>query len=712
MISNKKKNLLQKTAALALLLAFAQSSISLAYDPYAQNNNQYGYQQQQQYGGNNSSFRGSAQTSQIVDMYSADSASDTSTTQLNASARITNSKARINLSLRDSDVQQVLRMFADKAGLNIVFHESMNSDPSGGFGGSTGGGKKVTLDLVNTNINDAFLLVLEATGLSYYLDNNTVIVAPRADISKISLSRQNLTSLPVHYVDAKTVADFLNSNVFSSNIAGLSNQNIATVNPRTNELMIFGSKSDVEVAKNIIAKLDTKPMINTFKVNHTTPKEMADLICASLVGPDGGAGGSGSGGGGKSNPIDFSATAPKSPFKGLITGAASGDIEEVKLGGGQIACKAESASSVAGSSGGAMGGPSPLTSFSSTPMSVAYFPQLGMISVYGGSVRQVEVIKEFIANNDKKQLMAYLEMSIVELSERGSKEVHNNWTLQAPFMDVSFNGLTGTSSNDVTLFDGAARSSRRILPKVDNTWQLFKDWEPGFWQVDADTGLRTWQAGFWKEDYLLRAPNPLNIKYSVDLAVNNGNGRVLANPKIMITNGKKSVIDLQEDYVKSVKSEFSTQQMGLVSTPIITRTYEIADDAGIKIEMMPFISLDGYVTLNVRPDYATIKERVQAPTTLGGVTSMELVATLLQKRNLELNNLRIKDGETLVIGGMIKEGEVQTISKIPVLGDLPLIGVFFRSSINTKEKSELVIMLTPHIIYDDEQLANVKKENL
>ena len=735
MNSNKKKNLLQRAAALTLLLAFAQSSIS-AYDPYAQYIPKSGQKssqpvqqisqpvqktsqpvqqvntRQEEFVSAAASFRGSAQTNTISDMYTSDTALDMSTTQLNSSARITNSTAKISLSLRDSDLQQVLRMFADKAGLNIVFHESMHAAEAAG--GQAAVPKQVTMDLVDTSINDAFMLVLEATGLSYYLDNKTIIIAPRDSIAKISLARQNLTSLPVHYVDAKSIADFLNTNVYSSNIPGLSSQHIATVNPRTNELMIFGSRSDVEVARKIIAKLDTKPMINTFIVNHTTPKEMAMLICASIVGPDGGKGGKGGSGNGEGAALNFS-MAPSKPFKGVMTGAAGG-LDEVTLGGGEIACSAASISPGSGASSSGPGGPSALSSYSGAPMSVAYFPQLGKVSIYGGSVKQVEAIKEFVAANDKKQLMAFLEMSIVELNEKGSKELNNVWQMNTPFASIGFDGVsTGTGAQSMTLFDGAARGSRRVLPRVDSASgdSIFKEvqrWYPP--EITYQDGVRTINQGEWVTDFLNVTNNPLKLKYGVNLAIANGNGRMLANPKIMITNGKTSVIDLQEDYVKTVKTEFSSQSTGLTSTPIVTRTFEIGDDAGIKVEMTPFISLDGYVTLNVKPDYATIKERVMAPVSIGGTTAMELAATLLQKRNMELNNIRIKDGETLVIGGLIKEQEIQTTSKVPVLGDLPLIGVFFRSSTNIKEKAELVIMITPHIIYDDEQLANVKRERL
>ena len=78
---------------------------------------------------------------------------------------------------------------------------------------------------------------------------------------------------------------------------------------------------------------------------------------------------------------------------------------------------------------------------------------------------------------------------------------------------------------------------------------------------------------------------------------------------------------------------------------------------------------------------------------------------MLQRRNLDLKSVRIKDGETLVIGGMIREDEQKDISKIPVLGDLPGVGVLFRNTNTTKSKQELVIMITPKIIKDTEDVV-------
>ena len=113
---------------------------------------------------------------------------------------LTECNEAVTLSLRDSDVKQVLRMFADKAGKNIVFHNSVNG--------------KVTLDLVETPVNEAFNLVLHVTGLNYYLQGNTMIVMSKDSPDNASYSKQEMLVFPIKYVSAEKIANFLNKNVF------------------------------------------------------------------------------------------------------------------------------------------------------------------------------------------------------------------------------------------------------------------------------------------------------------------------------------------------------------------------------------------------------------------------------------------------------------------------------------------------------------------
>ena len=84
-----------------------------------------------------------------------------------------------------------------------------------------------------------------------------------------------------------------------------------------------------------------------------------------------------------------------------------------------------------------------------------------------------------------------------------------------------------------------------------------------------------------------------------------------------------------------------------------------------------------------------------------------LAATLLQRHNLDLTNVRIKDEETLLLGGMITQNEQSATGKVPILGDIPWIGALFRSQSKKMLKEELLFMITPRIIKDSEDVAEL-----
>lgn len=573
--------------------------------------------------------------------------------KLEGDIALTKGNPKISLSLRDSDVTQVLRMFADKAGLNIIFHQSVFGGGASSSSSSTGatassGAPKITMDLVNVPLNDAFKMVLQIANLTYYVDHNTMVVISSSASQTLNLAEKEMMTIPVKYNDAATLADFLNKNIFSRNRPGLSNALIAITNPSTNEILIFGTKNDYIMAKKIVAQFDVKTREETYVVNHTTPAEMSALICGLLFKSFGSSGASSSG------------------------AAAANSSSAISLGAGVTACNFNNGVTAGN-----------LSSLNASSLTVTYFPQKGTINVRGGSAQQMDMIKEFIAKNDTKQPQAYLEVSIVELSESGSKEFNNTWNLYSNFFSGSFNGSLDTNP----YFPSFVRNGD-TLPGTG--YQIYDSATNKFaplYKMGEYTGVPT-------------------LSYAIHYLIQNGKGRVLANPRILITNGQTSKIDLSSDYVKSVTSQVLAGSIAGATQ----RTYTIGSDEGITVTLVPFISPDGYVTLNIQPNYSTIKEKVYAPAATG--TVQDLAATLLQRRNLDLKNVRIKDGETLVIGGMIREDEQKTISKLPVLGDLPGIGAMFRNSSMTKEKQELVIMLTPKIVKDTEDIVKKQESTL
>ena len=528
----------------------------------------------------------------------------------------------INLSLRNTDVQQVLRMFADKAGLNIVFHQS-----------ATG---TVTLDLVDVKLEDAFKMVMKMTDLTYVIKDQTMLVVSTSKAETLNLTKDNISILPVKYADAAYIAHFLNTNIFGMNTPGLSYGPIVSTNADKNELLIFGTENDYQMAKKIVDRFDKKPVMTTYRVNHTTPFEMAKMICETLFQlPFEGNLANGSNGGAYSAKLNAS----------LKKEAAANLQPEGAIGGGTVACVLTSGVSTGN-----------ISSYQAKPTMTLYVqPELGTLTMMGGSEQQIQMVNDFILENDRKQPQAYLEISIIALNEEGTKDFQNTWMYNGKHLTMSFD------SN-----------------------------------------------GFGTNAYAWHGPSTgadvHSLTQKISYLISNKKARMLANPKIVITNGKKSVIDLTQDYIESTTVQILNSFVaGDTGNASVQKTFEIGEDNGIKIEVLPFISPDGYVSLDIKPDYSS--EYMPVVDSYGGVPYT--AATLLQRHNLDLKGIRIKDEETLLLGGMIQESEQNEVSKIPILGDIPVIGFFFRNQKKEMKKEELLFMITPRIIKDTEDVAEL-----
>lgn len=533
----------------------------------------------------------------------------------------------INLSLRNTDVQQVLRMFADKAGLNIVFHSSANGT--------------ITMDLVDVSLEDAFKMVMKMCNLTYVIKDRTMMVVGISDAEKLNLTKDNIAILPVKYSDAAYIAQFLNTNIFSLNSPGLSYGPIVTTNAEKNELLIFGTENDYQMAKKIVDRFDKKPVMTTYRVNHTTPGEMGKMICETLfqLPSDGNQKKSTKGTGRFDSQLNASVKMQSTAKK----------ENDTTLGGGSIACTVKSGVST-----------SNISSYQTKPTITVYVQEdLGTLTMVGGSEQQIQMVNDFILENDRKQPQAYMEISIIALTETGSRDFNNTWNYQGKHINIS------SDSGETSI------------------------------------GPITWHGP-------KGSPQVRSLTQTISYLISNDKARLLANPKLVLTNGKKSVIDLTSDYIESTTVQvLGNSGGGSYNNNTVQKTYEIGEDNGIKIEITPFISPDGYVSLTMKPEYASPYQYVTEYYPVNDQTIAYTAATLLQRHNLELKNVRIKDEETLLLGGMITENESNSTGKIPILGDIPIIGFFFRSQHKQMKKEELLIMMTPRIIKDTEDVAEL-----
>jgi general secretion pathway protein D len=155
---------------------------------------------------------------------------------------------------------------------------------------------------------------------------------------------------------------------------------------------------------------------------------------------------------------------------------------------------------------------------------------------------------------------------------------------------------------------------------------------------------------------------------------------LLANPRIRVKNKDKAQIHIG-DRVPVITSNVSSNGVTSDNVQYI--------DAGLKLEVEPEVSMSGDVNIKLKLDVSSIGDKV---TTNTGASVPQLGTRSTSTQ------LRLKDGETQVLAGLINDEDRKTITKIPGLGDLPGIGKLFSNHKDEKVKTELVLLITPHII--------------
>jgi len=164
---------------------------------------------------------------------------------------------------------------------------------------------------------------------------------------------------------------------------------------------------------------------------------------------------------------------------------------------------------------------------------------------------------------------------------------------------------------------------------------------------------------------------------------------ILANPKILALNKQVGTVFIGKKLGYRESSNISsggTEVKGAVKFL----------DSGTKLSFRPYIGNDGYIRMDIYPKDST------ATLNTDGVPT-EVTAELV-------TNIIVKDGRTVVIGGLFRDAITKGRSQIPILGDIPLLGVLFRGTSDTSERQEVIVLLTPHIVNEPDQINGIARE--
>ncbi|MEO7423962.1 MAG: secretin N-terminal domain-containing protein [Fibrobacteria bacterium] len=222
--------------------------------------------------------------------------------------------------------------------------------------------------------------------------------------------------------------------------------------------------------------------------------------------------------------------------------------------------------------------------------------------------------------------------------------------------------------------------TRLIEVTVDNTDKYGIDWGA---LSPVSTGLSFPQVAA-SQGYLLKGGvrAPINFNILLDMLIQNGDARVLMNSKLTTTNNREASLLIGQKIPYVIQSYNSAATTGGGANQSVEH-----EDVGVKIRMMPHVNEDSEITLNLEPEVSSIT----------GFKGPNSDLPLVKIRTTK-TTVRVADGQTVFLAGLMSEEETEELRKLPILGQIPLLGALFTHRLFVKTKTNLIIEIKPRII--------------
>jgi type IV pilus assembly protein PilQ len=275
-------------------------------------------------------------------------------------------------------------------------------------------------------------------------------------------------------------------------------------------------------------------------------------------------------------------------------------------------------------------------------------------------------VEEVIGRLDRKTKQVIIEAKILETSLSDNEALGIDWTVRI--------AATGSKRPTTAPFDRVSFDSNLQkylpLPQPTGAVETFPVLsKPSF----PFTGV---------ENFLFGTLDFSQFQVLIELLKNRSDTKVLSYPRVATLDNQEAQILVGTNYPIPIY-EWSTE----------TKTRQISgyysEQIGIKLRVTPHINEEDYVSLKVHPEVSAITGYV-GPDNERPVTSTREADT----------NVMLKDGQTIVIGGLVSENKIDIVHKVPLLGDIPVAGWLFKKKAKELSRTELLVFLTPHIVKD------------
>ena len=287
---------------------------------------------------------------------------------------------------------------------------------------------------------------------------------------------------------------------------------------------------------------------------------------------------------------------------------------------------------------------------------------------------QIKNIRETVRKIDIPKAQVYVKARIVEIDTNLEKQIGMRYGFEGG--KITSQGLFSAGAN---LGASSLNISPTLLGFLNNQVTRFDQNGNAFTSNERpfqfDTGI--------KEVFALGA--------KLDLLKQNGAAHVLSEPSVLCTNNKEAIIQVGQTQSILTQAQQSTAGQGN-----IVNNYS-REDIGITLKVKPRISSNNKVTLEVEAEIEDILPSSGSSADRPTTTKRKVVT-----------NAIVNNGETIILGGLMKSAGGTSSTKVPILGDIPIIGKLFRSDGNADTQINVVIYLTPYIVRKSDDLKKLR----
>jgi general secretion pathway protein D len=505
--------------------------------------------------------------------------------------------------------------------------------------------------------------IVTSNAMIAYEPTNTLIISDSGykvrrvldilELLDVQGQQPQVAIVPIKYSDAKSIADKVSQILQASNEAKSKGSYLSykvITDERSNSVIVFGPPRTIKDIRALVKKFDIQLEDATRQASiHVRPLDYADAkkLASTLSALA-------SGGAQKNNlrppPVSMPAsTAPKNSKVGIGSGATSAPPDLADLGDGVKITADESSNAL----------------------------------LITGSRAAYEAVNSIIRKLDIRRSQVFVEADILDLGTT------NNFKFDTSIF-AGYGSPNGTGTKTVTAWEGGPMGPLVVAGSGAAAG--------GAAGAAASAAAGKEVASVFASDMTIGVLSGAKVAIPglgtfspgalIKMLKTDANTKVLSSPHILTSNNEEALITVGE---KIFFQSAETSPTG-ITIPKVEK-----EDAELSLNIKPNISNSNYVTLKIDIEASSV----------GTIDPVTRLPSINKRQTKQI--VTAKNGQTIVISGLVSHTQRETFKKIPLLGDIPIIGWLFRNSAIDNAESNLVIFLTPHVIHGADDLAAIYK---